>query len=192
MWSIPGVGETSSGDFIFISEQTQLMGPGMYEAKDFIAISNQKPSSSRGICQTGESRFSRENMFLSSVPGPGTYGKGGVPEAALEEKCKESPSTVGMMDCVGREYFQGQAEKVGSGLAPCRYSFKDSTDQMLDRQVSTRGPYDLFSGDRYRMPPHIVSGCGGGCGLVSDYTLVFFLDGDEVHWPWEVRYQVYH
>ena len=32
------------------------------------------------------------------TPGPGTYGKGGVPHAAVEEKGKKSASTVGMLD----------------------------------------------------------------------------------------------
>ena len=37
-------------------------------------------------------------IYQSSTPGPGTYGKGGVPHAVLEEKSKKSPGTVGMLD----------------------------------------------------------------------------------------------
>ena len=42
-------------------------------------------------------------MLLSLVPqnelpGPGTYGMGGVPHAAIEEKNKKSASTVGLFD----------------------------------------------------------------------------------------------
>ncbi len=32
------------------------------------------------------------------VPGPGTYGKGGIPNAAVEEKQKQSASNVGMLE----------------------------------------------------------------------------------------------
>ena len=32
------------------------------------------------------------------MPGPGTYGTGGVPHAAIEEKNKKSASTVGILD----------------------------------------------------------------------------------------------
>lgn len=134
------------------------MGPGKYDAKDFIAASKEKPSSSRGVCQTGESRFPRENVFLSNLPGPGTYGKGGVPWVAMEEKSKESSSNVGLMESVDREYFQAQASKVGSGLASCRYTFPNYMEQILAKKVSARGPYDLFSGDRYKIPQHLVSG----------------------------------
>lgn len=131
------------------------MGPGKYEAKDFITASNQKPSSSRGVCQTCEPRFPRENVFLSNLPGPGTYGKGGVPWTAKEEKERESQSTVGMMECTPRDYYTTRT--VGSGLAPCRYGFPSTTEQMLAKKVSARGPYDLFSGDRHQIPQHVVS-----------------------------------
>ena len=36
--------------------------------------------------------------FQNDVPGPGTYGIGGVPHAAMEEKSKKSASTVGILD----------------------------------------------------------------------------------------------
>ena len=32
------------------------------------------------------------------TPGPGTYGKGGIPHAVLEEKNRKSTSTVGLLD----------------------------------------------------------------------------------------------
>ena len=42
-------------------------------------------------------------MFLpyfhqSQVPGPGTYGEGGIPHSAIEKKAQQSTSTVGMLD----------------------------------------------------------------------------------------------
>lgn len=32
------------------------------------------------------------------MPGPGTYGKGGIPHALMEEKQLKSASTVGLLD----------------------------------------------------------------------------------------------
>ena len=46
---------------------------------------------------TGKS-FSLSCYIKSDVPGPGTYGKGGVPSATIEEKEKRSMSNVGMLD----------------------------------------------------------------------------------------------
>ena len=34
----------------------------------------------------------------SQVPGPGTYGQGGIPSAVVEEKERKSSSNVGMLD----------------------------------------------------------------------------------------------
>lgn len=41
-------------------------------------------------------------QFLSSLPGPGNYGKDGVPSRLIEESSKRSPGMVGMLDCGGR------------------------------------------------------------------------------------------
>ena len=98
------------------------------------------------------SRFPRESNF--DTPGPGSYGKGGVPSAVIEEKGKQSTSTLGMMEAPDREYYL--TREVGSGLAPCRYEFPSTTENLLNKQVSTRGPYDLFSGDRHKLPRHVV------------------------------------
>ena len=37
-------------------------------------------------------------MLQSATPGPGTYGIGGVPQRALEDKDFQSTSTKGMLD----------------------------------------------------------------------------------------------
>ena len=36
----------------------------------------------------------------------------------------------------------------GSGLAPGCYKYISPTQQLLNKSVSKRGPYDLYSGDR--------------------------------------------
>jgi hypothetical protein len=38
------------------------------------------------------------SILQSDTPGPGTYGKGGIPHAVIEQKNQKSTSTVGMLD----------------------------------------------------------------------------------------------
>lgn len=120
------------------------LGPGSYEIKDFLETSDEKPRSTRGIIQTKEPRF-RETIRMEDNPGPGTYGKGGVPHAAVEEKERKSASTVGLLDAGA---LSRSLPAVGSHLGPGSYNFESFTDQTGKKLTSLRGPYDLFSGDR--------------------------------------------
>ncbi|XP_046845613.1 lymphocyte expansion molecule-like [Xenia sp. Carnegie-2017] len=123
--------------------QKKLLGPGTYEIKDFSELLDSKPGSVRGICETRERRFN----FLrkNDVPGPGTYGEGGIPSAAIEKKQKRSKSCIGMLE-------SGKSERklpeVGSHLCPGQYNYKSFSDELTERVVSKRGPYDLFTGSR--------------------------------------------
>lgn len=45
------------------------------------------------------------------MPGPGTYGKGGIPSAVIEEKVRKSVSNVGMLDS-GKSYKRQLPEVV--------------------------------------------------------------------------------
>ena len=51
------------------------------------------------------------NIFQSQVPGPGTYGQGGIPSAVVEEKERKSISNVGMLDS-GKSYKRQLPEVV--------------------------------------------------------------------------------
>lgn len=42
----------------------------------------------------------------------------------------------------------------GSGLAPCTYSLKSGIEACLERSTGTRGPYDIFTGDRSKPQPY--------------------------------------
>ena len=84
------------------------------------------------------------------MPGPGTYGDGGVPWAEQEKKTQLSQSTVGLMEGGGREI--GTAPTGGSNLAPGQYRHTAPLDKLLNKRTSTRGPYDLFSGERHKTP----------------------------------------
>ena len=116
------------------------LGPGAYNAKD-VECEN---SYQRGILDTREPRF-RDNK-ASIAPGPGTYGKNGVPDTLLEEKARESCGRVGLLDCGGP--YGRSLPTLGSRLGPGTYKLTSSIDDVVQKKVSTRGPYDVFSDDR--------------------------------------------
>ncbi|XP_029204383.2 lymphocyte expansion molecule-like isoform X1 [Acropora millepora] len=124
--------------------QKQWLGPGTYNISDFIDDISKKPSCIRGVCETREVRF--DNTKMDQVPGPGTYGNGGIPTAVVEAKESQSVSSIGMLDS-GKSCGR-QLPDVGSHLCPGQYEMKSFTDEMDRRMVSKRGPYDLFTGER--------------------------------------------
>ncbi|XP_044286241.1 lymphocyte expansion molecule [Varanus komodoensis] len=119
----------------------EKLGPGTYNHTDFLELQKRRPCSIRGICDTGEVRF--KDHIRECYPGPGTYGN---PYALLEEKEKRSVTALGIMDSKTTKYFA--FPHTGSGLGPGTYNHKNSVDEMLKRVVSTRGPYEIFTGDR--------------------------------------------
>lgn len=75
-------------------ELVRKLGPGSYEYRDFLF--DDKPRSTRGIIDSLEKRFNQKTKM--ATPGPGTYGKGGVPHSRIEERSKESFGSVGWLD----------------------------------------------------------------------------------------------
>ncbi|XP_019904278.2 lymphocyte expansion molecule isoform X2 [Esox lucius] len=123
---------------------TTKLGPGSYRTGDFIEKLQKKPGSVRGVCDTREERFRKAQ---SCTPGPGCYGKGGVPWAALEEKRVGSNRATNMHFSSSLKRFP-EASATDSGLSPCTYTLKSSTELLLASGTSKRGPYDLFTGSR--------------------------------------------
>ncbi|XP_061489125.1 ciliary microtubule-associated protein 2 [Rhineura floridana] len=119
----------------------EKLGPGTYNYTDFLQLQEKRPHSNRGICDTGEVRF--KDRIRECYPGPGTYGN---PYALLEEKQKRSVTALGIMDSKTSKCFA--FPNVGSGLGPGSYNLKNGMDEMLKCVVSTRGPYEIFTGDR--------------------------------------------
>jgi len=153
--------------------QKCMLGPNTYNIPDSFQELSKKPSSTRGVCQTRAQRFG--NTGVSEVPGPGTYGKGGIPHALLEEKQLMSASTVGMLDAGASG--KRQLPEVGSGLCPGQYNCKSFTEQLADRVISKRGPYDLFTGDRNKpiTVGHLAAPNKGHLGP-GEYEIKSFLD----------------
>ncbi|XP_076872315.1 ciliary microtubule-associated protein 2-like isoform X2 [Brachyhypopomus gauderio] len=120
------------------------VGPGTYRITSFTEELEKKPGCPRGICETREERF---KDCQSWTPGPGTYGKGGIPSAALEEKERRSVGSCPSMDynTTPRSFPNGTTD---CGLGPGSYNLKSFTELILRGGVSKRGPYDLFTGHR--------------------------------------------
>ncbi|KAF4070854.1 hypothetical protein AMELA_G00278380 [Ameiurus melas] len=117
------------------------VGPGTYRIASFIEELEKKPGSSRGICETREKRFKDGKR---PTPGPGAYGKGGIPSAAREDKERMSLKTGPSMSNTSHHRFDG--DTVDSGLGPGTYNLKSSTELVLSRRVSKRSPYDPSTG----------------------------------------------
>ncbi|XP_060722641.1 ciliary microtubule-associated protein 2-like [Tachysurus vachellii] len=125
-----------------VSDWNTKVGPGTYRIPSFTEELEKKPGSLRGICETREKRF---KDCQSSTPGPGTYGKGGIPSAALEEKERMSVGTCPSMGHADQNRFH--TNTVDSSLGPGIYNLKSSTELILSRRVSKRSPYDLSTGN---------------------------------------------
>ncbi|XP_016060006.1 PREDICTED: lymphocyte expansion molecule [Miniopterus natalensis] len=130
--------------------QKEKLGPGSYNFKDFLEELQQKPCSTRGLLSSGEVRF--RGLIGNYYPGPGNYGEKGNPYIKLEEKAWNRSHSEGLM-CRMANKPRPSAHQ-GSGLAPCTYSFKSGIEAYLEQSTGTRGPYDIFSGDRTKPQPY--------------------------------------
>ncbi|KAK2184735.1 hypothetical protein NP493_255g04008 [Ridgeia piscesae] len=123
--------------------QKRKLGPGTYEYRDFMQLA-EKPRSTKGMLDSSEIRFRQKHA--NATPGPGTYGKGGIPHTLTEEKNHQSASTTGMLST--RAKCDRSLPLYGCPLGPGTYPFKSSVDDVLKDSCSKRGPYDTFSEDR--------------------------------------------
>ncbi|XP_028818209.1 lymphocyte expansion molecule-like [Denticeps clupeoides] len=120
------------------------LGPGSYKSTDFVEELEKKPGSVRGVCSSRDRRFPEAQSW---TPGPGTYGKGGNPWAAVEENRMRPAGTCQTMD-FGAGVPRWTVVSVDSGLGPGTYDLKSFTELLLSKRTSKRGPYDLFTGQR--------------------------------------------
>lgn len=95
-------------------------------------------------------RMKPENSNRAETPGPGTYGLGGVPNAAFDRTLDKSQpqyssfTKQGIMDFQGRD--AGIKKKATDGVAPGQYH-KEAP--VLKPAAGDRGPYDLMTGERF-------------------------------------------
>lgn len=45
---------------------------------------------------------------------------------------------------------------IGSDLTPGQYQHTSPIEELLNKIISKRGPYDLFTGERYKAPKSLV------------------------------------
>ncbi|XP_008568368.1 PREDICTED: uncharacterized protein C1orf177 homolog [Galeopterus variegatus] len=131
-------------------QQEQKLGPGSYNFKDFLQLLQQKPCSTRGLLSSGEIRF--RGLIGNYYPGPGNYGEKGNPYTKLEENHWNRSHSEGLMCRMTNK--PPPLVHQGSGLGPGTYSLKSGIEMYLARSISTRGPYDTYSGDRSKPLPH--------------------------------------
>uniref|UniRef100_A0A8C5UV37 Ciliary microtubule associated protein 2 n=1 Tax=Microcebus murinus TaxID=30608 RepID=A0A8C5UV37_MICMU len=131
-------------------QQEQKLGPGYYNFKDFLELLNEKPCSTRGLLSSGEVRF--RGLIGNYNPGPGNYGEKGNPYSKLEENAWNRSHSEGLM-CRMTNKPPPLAHQ-GSGLGPGTYFLKSGIETYLEQSVGTRGPYDIFSGDRSKAVPY--------------------------------------
>jgi len=154
-------------------ERIRRLGPGTYNHMDFVEESELKQRSTRGICATRAKRFVTKQQ---SNPGPGTYGIGGVPSATMDTRAQESPGNIGMLD--SGKSIKRELQLVGCDLAPTRYNKTTFTEQILNKVVSKRGPYDLFTGSRAKpvMTGHLAVIPASAILAPGSYNLPSFTD----------------
>ncbi|XP_058511908.1 lymphocyte expansion molecule isoform X1 [Ochotona princeps] len=125
-------------------QQGQKLGPGSYNIKDFLQLLNQKPGSTRGLLSSGEKRF--RGLIGNYYPGPGNYGEKGNPYTRLEENAWNRSHAEGLLCRMSNK--PSSLAHQGSGLGPGTYNLKSSIDTYVAHSSGTRGPYDIFSGER--------------------------------------------
>ncbi|XP_037683058.1 lymphocyte expansion molecule [Choloepus didactylus] len=131
-------------------QQEESLGPGSYNFKDFLEQLQQKPCSTRGLLSSGEIRF--RGLIGNFYPGPGNYGEKGNPYTKLEENAWNRSHSEGLMGRMTNK--PPPLAHQGSGLAPGTYHLKSGIETFLAHSVGTRGPYDIFSGDRSKPKPY--------------------------------------
>ncbi|KAM7324604.1 hypothetical protein ACRRTK_016909 [Alexandromys fortis] len=131
-------------------QQVHKLGPGSYNFKDFLTQMQQKPQSKRGLLSSGEMRF--RGLIGNYYPGPGNYGKKGNPYTRLEENAWNRSHSEGLMCRMSNK--PPPLSHQGSGLGPGTYTIKSGIESFVNRSTGTRGPYDIFSGERSKPMPY--------------------------------------
>ncbi|XP_059112005.1 lymphocyte expansion molecule [Peromyscus eremicus] len=131
-------------------QQVHKLGPGSYNFKDFLTQLQQRPQSRRGLLSSGETRF--RGLIGNYYPGPGNYGEKGNPYTRLEENAWNRSHSEGLMCRMSNK--PPPLSHQGSGLGPGTYTIKSGIESYVARSTGTRGPYDIFSGERSKPVPY--------------------------------------
>ncbi|KAM9458594.1 ciliary microtubule-associated protein 2-like isoform 3-T3 [Salvelinus alpinus] len=136
----PGRYEVDTGDFSPQVVQSRARGPGWKRGQEMAQQAQMPHLLYRDTWLTNR-------LLKQTTPGPGAYGKGGIPSGLLDERRRKPIGSCPMMDfSAGVERFPDLI--VDSGLCPGTYNLPTFTEVLLSRHISKRGPYDLFTGRR--------------------------------------------
>ncbi|CAF0783377.1 unnamed protein product [Adineta ricciae] len=121
-------------------ETERRIGPGTYPVNDFLTEADRRPHCARGALDQLTPRFPKEN--LNRAPPPGAYG---IPDEKLQEKRWKQGSNVPSFDwSSGTRTLPLEGSKIGPGT----YNIKSSINELLEKRVSEKGPYQLFTTSR--------------------------------------------
>jgi len=131
------------------AEEAGTRGPGHYiEDVDKVAFEDRKIDTS--ISRPGP-RMKRVNRDHALTPGPGTYGKDGVPAARFDrtldksQPAYSSPTKLGIMHNEGRK---AQKKRGKDGVAPGQYHHEKP---VVRSATGSKGPYELMTGERFNL-----------------------------------------
>ncbi|CAF1095780.1 unnamed protein product [Adineta steineri] len=121
-------------------EDERRVGPGIYNITDFLTELDEKPQCERGALDQLAPRFPKDE--LDRAPPPASYG---IPDKKLVEKHWQQGSNVPSF-----EWRQGPRSLPlqGTKLGPGTYNIKNSIDELVNKHVSEKGPYQVFTLDR--------------------------------------------
>ncbi|CAF1035654.1 unnamed protein product [Rotaria sordida] len=118
-------------------EDERRIGPGTYPINDFLTEADRRPRCVRGMLDQLTPRFPKE--ILDRAPPPGAYG---IPDEKLVENRWQKGSNVPSFDWnKGPRTLPLQGSKIGPGT----YNIKNSIDELINKRVSEKGPYQLFT-----------------------------------------------
>lgn len=129
------------------SREAGARGPGYY-IEDVSAVAFDDRKIDPSISRPGP-RMKRPNRDHAMTPGPGTYGKDGVPAARFDRTLDKSqpnyssPTKLGIMSAEGRKE---KVKRGKDGVAPGQYH----TEAPVVRSATgNKGPYELMTGERF-------------------------------------------
>ncbi|CAF3699406.1 unnamed protein product [Rotaria sordida] len=118
-------------------EDQRRIGPGAYSIDDFLIESDRKPRCIRGALDQLTPRFPKDQ--LDRAPPPGSYG---IPDEKIVDKHWQQGSNIPSFEWnQGPRTLPSQGSKIGPGT----YNLKSSIDELINKRVSEKGPYQLFT-----------------------------------------------
>ncbi|XP_058511918.1 lymphocyte expansion molecule isoform X2 [Ochotona princeps] len=141
------------------SVEVAHIGPGTYSSKETcFSMKKLKKEVGTGWARAQEATrltqlphfqyqaILKEKKQQNYYPGPGNYGEKGNPYTRLEENAWNRSHAEGLLCRMSNK--PSSLAHQGSGLGPGTYNLKSSIDTYVAHSSGTRGPYDIFSGER--------------------------------------------